>query len=121
MNAYVREPVNAFTHLGGAILSFIALLAMLVKVSIKMPSFAAITAVILFGIGMMVLYTASAVYHSVVANERVIYFFRKLDRFYDFYINCRYICTLLLNYIKFSKWFTIILFSLCNCDLWHCI
>ncbi|MGQ7148386.1 hemolysin III family protein, partial [Escherichia sp. SS-MK2] len=48
MNAYVREPVNAFTHLGGAILSFIALLAMLVKVSIKMPSFAAITAVILF-------------------------------------------------------------------------
>ena len=77
MNTYVREPVNAFTHLGGAILSFIALLAMLVKVSIKMPSFA-ITAVILFGIGMMV-YTASAVYHSVVANERVIYFFRKLD------------------------------------------
>ncbi|MCT4572523.1 hemolysin III family protein, partial [Bacillus thuringiensis] len=71
MNTYVREPVNAFTHLGGAILSFIALLAMLVKVSIKMPSFAAITAVILFGIGMMVLYTASAVYHSVVANNRV--------------------------------------------------
>ena len=27
MNTYVREPVNAFTHLGGAILSFIALLA----------------------------------------------------------------------------------------------
>ena len=38
MNAYIREPVNAFTHLGGAVLSFIALLAMLVKVSIKMPS-----------------------------------------------------------------------------------
>ncbi|MBJ8188748.1 hemolysin III family protein [Bacillus cereus] len=79
MNAYVREPVNAFTHLGGAVLSFIALLAMIVKVSVKMPSFAAITAVILFGIGMMVLYMTSAVYHSVVASERVIYFFRKLD------------------------------------------
>lgn len=79
MNVYVREPVNAFTHLGGAVLSFIALLAMLVKVSVKMPSVAAITAVILFGIGMMVLYMASAVYHSVVASERVIYFFRKLD------------------------------------------
>lgn len=49
MNTYIREPVNAFTHLGGAVLSFIALLAMLVKVSIKMPSFAAITAIILFG------------------------------------------------------------------------
>ncbi|MBC6971734.1 MULTISPECIES: PAQR family membrane homeostasis protein TrhA [unclassified Bacillus (in: firmicutes)] len=79
MNAYVREPVNAFTHLGGAILSFIALLAMLVKVSVKMPSVSTISAVILFGVGMMVLYAASAVYHSVVASERVIYFFRKLD------------------------------------------
>ncbi|KEK25616.1 PAQR family membrane homeostasis protein TrhA [Bacillus gaemokensis] len=79
MNAYVREPVNAFTHLGGAILSFVALLAMLVKVSVKMPSVATISAVILFGVGMMILYLASAVYHSVVASERIIYFFRKLD------------------------------------------
>ncbi|MBD5795402.1 hemolysin [Bacillus pseudomycoides] len=79
MNTYVREPVNAFTHLGGAILSFIALLAMLVKVSVKMPSISTISAVILFGVGMMILYAASAVYHSVVASERVIYFFRKLD------------------------------------------
>lgn len=79
MNAYIREPVNAFTHLGGAILSFIALLAMLVKVSVNMPSFATITAVILFGLGMMILYAASTVYHSVIASERTIYFFRKLD------------------------------------------
>ncbi|MBO1582047.1 hemolysin III family protein [Bacillus sp. XF8] len=79
MNAYVREPVNAFTHLGGAILSFVALLAMLVKVSVKMPSVSTISAVILFGVGMMILYAASTVYHSVVASERVIYFFRKLD------------------------------------------
>ncbi len=121
MNTYVREPVNAFTHLGGAILSFIALLAMLVKVSIKMPSFAAITAVILFGIGMMVLYTASAVYHSVVANERVIYFFRKLDHSMIFILIAGTYAPFLLNYIKFSKWFAIILFSLCNCDLWHCV
>ena len=120
MNAYIREPVNAFTHLGGAVLSFIALLAMLVKVSIKMPSFAAITAIILFGIGMMVLYTASAVYHSVVASERVIYFFRKLRSLYDFYIDCRYICTILFNYITFRKRFIIILFSLRNCHLWYC-
>ena len=75
MNAYVREPVNAFTHLGGAILSFIALLAMLVKVSIKMPSFAAITAVILFGIG-MISFIRHQLYIIVLCNERVIYFFR---------------------------------------------
>ncbi|MDM5191065.1 hemolysin III family protein [Bacillus sp. DX4.1] len=79
MNTYVREPVNAFTHLGGAVLSFVALLAMVVKVSVKMPSVPTISAVILFGVGMMILYGASTVYHMVVANERVIYFFRKLD------------------------------------------
>ncbi|MGG0239580.1 PAQR family membrane homeostasis protein TrhA [Bacillus rhizoplanae] len=79
MNSYVREPVNAFTHFGGAILSFVALLAMLVKVSINMPSVITISAVILFGVGMMILYAASTVYHMVVANDRVIYFFRKLD------------------------------------------
>ncbi|MGF9963863.1 PAQR family membrane homeostasis protein TrhA [Bacillus rhizoplanae] len=79
MNSYVREPVNAFTHFGGAILSFVALLAMLVKVSINMPSVTTISAVILFGVGMMILYAASTVYHMVVANDRVIYFFRKLD------------------------------------------
>lgn len=79
MNTYVREPINAFTHLGGAVLSFVALLAMLVKVSVNMPSVSTISAVILFGVGMMILYVASTVYHSVVASERVIYFFRKLD------------------------------------------
>lgn len=79
MNSYVREPVNAFTHFGGAILSFVALLAMLVKVSIEMPSVTTISAVILFGLGMMILYAASTVYHMVVASDRVIYFFRKLD------------------------------------------
>ncbi|MGG2063298.1 PAQR family membrane homeostasis protein TrhA [Bacillus sp. S14(2024)] len=79
MNSYVREPVNAFTHFGGAILSFVALLAMLVKVSIEMPSVTTISAVILFGLGMMILYAASTVYHMVVASNRVIYFFRKLD------------------------------------------
>ncbi|MGG2094333.1 hemolysin III family protein [Bacillus sp. S13(2024)] len=79
MDSYVREPVNAFTHFGGAILSFVALLAMLVKVSIEMPSVTTISAVILFGLGMMILYAASTVYHMVVASDRVIYFFRKLD------------------------------------------
>ena len=28
MKAYIREPINGFTHLGGAILSFIGLLAL---------------------------------------------------------------------------------------------
>ncbi|MBP0726940.1 hemolysin III family protein [Bacillus sp. RG28] len=79
MNNYIREPINAFTHLAGAILSFIALLCMVVKVSITMPSPTTIFAVIMFGISLIVLYSASATYHSVVAKDKVIYFFRKID------------------------------------------
>lgn len=79
VNAYIREPVNAFTHLGGAVFAFIALLAMVVKVSMQMPSVTSILAVMLFGIGMMALYTASAVYHGIVADERLIAFLRRVD------------------------------------------
>ncbi len=34
---YVREPGNGFTHLFGAILSFVGLLALVIKTSIVMP------------------------------------------------------------------------------------
>ncbi|HSH25277.1 MAG TPA: hemolysin III family protein [Massilibacterium sp.] len=79
MNAYVREPVNTFTHLIGAIFGMIALLAMVIKVSLTMPSFTSILAVMLFGFGMIALYAASALYHGIVADERVIAFLRRVD------------------------------------------
>ncbi|WP_416827957.1 PAQR family membrane homeostasis protein TrhA [Ectobacillus polymachus] len=79
MNAYVREPVNALTHFAGAIFSVVALVVMIVKVSMIMPSGYALAAVILFGVGMMLLYAASTTYHTVIAKDRIIYFFRRLD------------------------------------------
>ena len=33
MNTYIREPINALTHLTGAILSVFALIAMIIKVT----------------------------------------------------------------------------------------
>lgn len=76
---YIREPINGFTHLAGAILSFIGLLAMVIKASMTTGSALAITAVIIFGISMILLYSASATYHMVVARDKVIAFLRKLD------------------------------------------
>ena len=35
MNNYLREPVNGFTHLAGAILSFIGLLALVIKTALQ--------------------------------------------------------------------------------------
>ena len=79
MNNYLREPINGFTHLAGAILSFIGLLALVIKTSINSPSVLSLTAVIIFGISMILLYSASTVYHLVVSNDKVISFLRRVD------------------------------------------
>ncbi|EWG10233.1 hemolysin III family protein [Cytobacillus firmus] len=79
MNSYIREPINGLTHLAGAILSFAGLLAMVIKASLTTSSPIAITAVAIFGISLMLLYSASATYHMVIAKDKVIAFLRKLD------------------------------------------
>lgn len=79
MGNYLREPVNGFTHMAGAILSFIGLLAMVIKATLYNPSATAISSVIVFGISLILLYSASATYHLVVSNDKVINFLRRLD------------------------------------------
>ena len=76
---HIREAGNGFTHLRGAILSFAALLALVIKTSIKDPSPLSLTAVIIFGISMILLYSASTVYHMVISTDKVIAWLRKLD------------------------------------------
>lgn len=79
MRTYIREPINGFTHLGGAILSFVGLLALVIKTTLTSPSVIDIAAVITFGVSLILLYSASATYHLVVASEKVIAFLRKID------------------------------------------
>ncbi|MDY0405185.1 hemolysin III family protein [Virgibacillus sp. 179-BFC.A HS] len=79
MNVYIREPINGLTHLIGAILSFVGLLALVIKASTATESALAIAAVIMFGTSMILLYSASATYHMVMARDRVIFFFRRVD------------------------------------------
>lgn len=75
-----REPVNGFTHLFGAIVSFVGLIALLYKVIISKPvTNLKITSVIIFGVSLIFLYTASSVYHLVNSSDKVIKFLRKLD------------------------------------------
>ncbi|MEH6944276.1 PAQR family membrane homeostasis protein TrhA [Bacillus sp. JJ722] len=79
MNTYIREPINGLTHLAGALLSFIGLIAMVIKASGAQSSAIQITAVIIFGISMILLYAASATYHMIIAKEKVIAFLRRID------------------------------------------
>lgn len=79
MYTYIREPINGLTHLFGAIMAFFGLIALIIKASITTGSTLAITAVIIFGISMILLYSASATYHMVIARDRVIAFLRRID------------------------------------------
>jgi len=79
MNNYIREPINGLTHLAGAVLAFAGLLAMVIKAAATTSSPTAITAVIIFGVSMILLYSASATYHMVIARDKVIAFLRRLD------------------------------------------
>lgn len=79
MAKYIREPINGFTHLFGAILSFAGLLILVIKTTLQNPSPIALTAVIIFGISLILLYSASATYHLVIAKENTIKFLRRID------------------------------------------
>lgn len=79
MNAYIREPFNALSHLAGAVLSIAALLAMVIKTAYADESALHVAAVAIFGISLLLLYTASTVYHSAISHPHVIAFLRKLD------------------------------------------
>ncbi|WP_416148397.1 PAQR family membrane homeostasis protein TrhA [Salipaludibacillus sp. HK11] len=79
MNTFIREPINGLTHLAGAILSFVGLLAMVIKVSMEGANPLELMAVIVFGLSLILLYSASATYHMVIAKARVIAFLRRMD------------------------------------------
>lgn len=75
----LREPINSITHFAGAGLSLVALIAMLIKVIASGASSVTLLSVAIFGISLILLYTTSGTYHGIIATEKVISFFQKLD------------------------------------------
>lgn len=78
MKQYLREPVNALTHLTGAVLSLIGTLYLLIFTHTSLSS-VAIISVIIFGLSLIALYTTSGIYHLVIASDKVILKLKKLD------------------------------------------
>lgn len=80
MNQYIREPINAYTHLIGAALSFIGTILLLIYGGKGSPlTTTAIISIIIFGLSLIALYTASGVYHAVRASQAVLLRLKKLD------------------------------------------
>lgn len=79
MTKYFREPINGITHLTGAILSLFGLIALIVKVNLLNGSTVEYASAIVFGVSMILLYSASATYHSVISTDAVIKILKKID------------------------------------------
>ncbi len=79
MEKYLREPINGLTHFIGAVLSVFALIAMLFKAYNRGSSAITLISVLFFGLSMILLYSASATYHSVIANAKVIKILKRVD------------------------------------------
>lgn len=78
LKRYIREPVNGLTHSAGALLSVVGLILLLYE-AVSRGTISHIIAFTLFGLSMILLYTASALYHSLRVRRQTIVLLRKLD------------------------------------------
>lgn len=72
----IKEPINALTHLFGAILSLLALIYM---TTLTYGQGLQLLGAVIFGLSLIGLYTASTVYHWVSSTPKTEEFLRKLD------------------------------------------
>jgi hemolysin III len=72
----LREPVNSLTHWVGALLALAGLIALLI-VGWSTP--AKIISLVVYGLSLIGMFSASATYHMVRAKDKVLVILRKID------------------------------------------
>lgn len=78
MQITIREPGSALTHFIGMIMALFAAVPLLVKAATGSGT-TCLVAMAIFMFSMVLLYGASATYHSLNVSEKVIKVFRKID------------------------------------------
>lgn len=76
MFSKLREPVSGLTHLAAAIAAVFGQVALLI---VSWPGAGKIVSVVIYGLSLIALFSASASYHLINAGPRVTRFLRKLD------------------------------------------
>ncbi len=71
-----REPFNGLSHLGGAIAAFFGQIALL---AVGWPVTAKVVSVIVYGLSLIALFSASATYHMAKVKPATMQILRKLD------------------------------------------
>ena len=72
----LREPVNSLTHWAGAVFALIGLIALLI---VGWGTPAKVISLIIYGVSLIFLFSASATYHMVNVKDKVLEIFRKID------------------------------------------
>jgi hemolysin III len=80
----INEPVNSLTHLTGALLSIAGLVLLIIKASHPVRPWL-IVSFSIYGIGMLLMYTASTVYHMVGDGDSKKDILRKIDHIMIFF------------------------------------
>ena len=78
MRQKFREPVSGFSHMVGVLLSILGLIILAVNSAAGGRTRHLVTFLI-FGISLILLYTASTVYHLITASEKAIRTLRRVD------------------------------------------
>lgn len=73
-----KEPVSGFTHFFAAILALIGTIFALIK-SIPTQSTLGVISIITFGVSLMLLYSASTIYHLLIVDKNIEIILRKID------------------------------------------
>jgi hemolysin III len=72
----LREPVNSLTHWGATILALAGLIALLI---VGRGGPAKIISLVIYGLSLIFLFSASATYHMVRVKDKALEIFRKID------------------------------------------
>ena len=76
LNNKLRDPISGLTHLSAAILALVGLFVMLIM---SWGEQAKLISVLIYGISLILLFSASATYHMTIAKPKVIAILRKVD------------------------------------------
>lgn len=72
----LREPVNSLTHWAGAVLALAGLIALLI---VGWGTPAKMISLMIYGVSLIFLFSASATYHMVRVKDKALEIFRKVD------------------------------------------
>lgn len=78
MQITIREPGSAITHFIGMMMAVFATIPLLVKTAMEANTIS-LASMSVFMLSMILLYGASATYHSINVSQKIIIIFRKID------------------------------------------